>query len=308
MGRPKKVTLKSILFVPEINPRDPKARGSKARSLGIDALGEDNLKAMTSGIKANLKDTAQGPSIDGAIEPLLIAPPPLDLPKKYRDRLKDATFVLVDGYQRYEAIERSVGPEVRVPVKEIDAGTMAELMSAALEANSRHPLPLAESEKRAQVFRLLLLDFYDEGIDKLHQRYGGTFSRTTLHKYMRLAKFAREEAKLKDLPPGQLKTRLIDAIREALHPFYDVLTDSKGYPVPKCIAWWKEVVETGDISALVERKEAEELKRQQERDSYRKKLAETQQGISLEVQQTELKRALSIIDKELEERLDENFD
>lgn len=86
------------------------------------------------------------------------------------------------------------------------------------------------------------------------------------------------------------------------------MTDSKGYPVPKCIAWWKEVVETGDISALVERKEAEELKRQQERDSYRKKLAETQQGISLEVQQIELKRALSMIDKELEERLDENFD
>lgn len=307
MGAPKKVTLKTILCIPEINPRDPEARGSKARSLAIETLGEDSLKAMTSGVEDYLKETAQGLSLSGFTEPLLVAPLPTDLPRKYLVRAQKCDFVLVDGYQRYEAIDRSIGSDVRVPVKVTTVETMSELIELALTTNLRNSLPLAESEKRAHVFRLLLLGYFDEGIDKLHKRYPGGFGRSNLGNYMKVAKIAREEAGLSGLPPGRSIERLKDKVRAALYPYYDVELDTKGYPTYKSVKLWTEVMESGDITKLMERKKAEEERRQVEREAYRQSLSVSRQGVSPEVRRSELNRELALLEQELNERADENF-
>ncbi|AXQ97562.1 hypothetical protein [Pseudoalteromonas piscicida] len=269
MDRARKVPLSDILPVREIAIRDPFDSGSKAKAHALESLTKEHRKAIASGSKQGLIDTPKGKSISSAIEPLLVAKPPKDLPEYYKDNLKKSTFVLVDGYQRYAAIKSAHGLNVRVSIKEVKGDSLTELMRLALDANYRHPMILDAEQKRTNVFRLLLLGVHTQGVDSLMRIYGDSFSRSTLSEYIALAKYAREEANLKELAPEDVSTALRQTINDNIGDFVTVRCDAKGFPLKSTVKVWRHIRETGDIDAFFER-----YKKEQERtESETKELA-----------------------------------
>jgi hypothetical protein len=264
MGRPRKVALKTILALDEINARDPLASRSKSKEQAVEGLIDHHRKAIASGAKRDEIRSPQGLSIGPSIPALIVAKLPLDLPAHYRKRLTDETLVLVDGYQRYEALRRKYGLEVRISVQDTEAETMADLMRKALEANYRHPLPLSADEKKAHVFRLLLLGAFDEGIDRLLTQFSDVFSRSTLAEYKKAAEFARQEARIDGLPPEEAKIALREHLKVALGDLVPPRYDSKGYPVKAIVSAWLQIVETGDVSKWIEKREREAERRADE--------------------------------------------
>ncbi|NVK23753.1 MAG: hypothetical protein HWE10_02390 [Gammaproteobacteria bacterium] len=269
-GPSRKVPLNEILLIDEITPRGPLGKGSKGRQKVLDKLTDDHRQALTSEAALKAKSTPQGFSIGANIDRLKVAKIPRDLPTAYEKKLKGVSYVLVDGYQRYKAIAKKYGLETRVPIEELEGDTMADLMLAAYEANEKHPLLLTQDEKKAHVFRLMLNGLLmDKSIDQLYKMFSHSFGRTTIAEYKNAAKFAREEAQLEGLPPEQV----IDALREHLStPTVDLINpryDSKGYPLKETIVGWRSVVETGDITELLAKREREEEQRQsKEREAF----------------------------------------
>lgn len=266
MGRPRIVPLSTILVLEEISPRGPKESGSKARQRAIESLKDAQYKALTSIAEQEATDTARGASLGSSIPALVVCRPPKDLPKTYREKVRDKQYVLVDGYQRYEAIRARFGLAIRVNIKEIKAETMADLMREALALNYSHPLPLTEGEKKAHVFRLLLLGALDGGIDRLTARFSDVFARSTLANYKNLAEFARIEAKLEGLPPDEVRDTLRAAVRTTFAglDFISPRYDSKGFPTKGTLEAWRKILMGGDITPYVERAQREFARREEE--------------------------------------------
>ncbi|WP_206483266.1 hypothetical protein [Thalassotalea sp. G2M2-11] len=307
-GNSRKVPLKEILLIDEITPRGPLGKGSKGRQKVLDKLTDDHRQALTSEAALKARVTPQGFSIGANIERLKVAKIPRDLPTAYEKKLKGVSYALVDGYQRYKAIVKKYGLETRVPIEELEGETMADLMLAAYEANEKHPLLLTQDEKKAHVFRLMLNGLLmDKSIDQLYKMFSHSFGRTTIAEYKNAAKFAREEAQLEGLPPEQV----IAALREHLRaPTVDLINpryDSKGYPLKETVVGWKSVVETGDVTELLAKREREEERRQSKEREALTDFAATAKGYDEKVA---LKAAYALIGRlkdKLNDKPDEDF-
>ncbi|TGV20140.1 hypothetical protein E5N72_08655 [Pseudoalteromonas sp. MEBiC 03607] len=307
MGRARKVPLSTILPVKEVTAREPLDSGSKAKADALESLTEEHRKAIASGTERDVIPAAQGPSIGASIPPLLVAKPPKDLPENYKNRLTEDTLVLVDGYQRYKAIKSKHGLEVRVSIKEVEGNSMVDLMLAALEANYQRPLVISANEKKAHVFRLLLLGAHTEGADRLMKKYGDVFSRSTLAEYISLARFARTEANLEDLPLNDVKVALRGAIKDTLGDLLKIKYDAKGFPTKSTVKAWRMVLEGGDITPLIERAEKERERTKSEAQELAGDLSYILKGASPKAQVQALSMYLMKAKEQLDSKPDDSF-
>ena len=259
MPRLKKILLSNILPLEELNPRDPKAAPSKAKGDALVKLNEELRETLIYEAKQDASEPAQGLAMGNNIPPLVVCKPPVDLPGHYRSDITSETYVLVDGYQRYEAIRDAFGLDIRVSIKIVETPSLVALMREAMELNSRPQMPLTKGEKLSHVFRLLLLDGIEDGT-AWRKQFEGIASRSTLSEYKRLATFARDEANLHDLPFDEAREALREAVREGIGEYVTPRFDSKGFPTKSTISAWREVVETGDVSKWWAKKQAEREK------------------------------------------------
>jgi len=300
LGQRKKIPLSAIVRLEELNPRDSSASGSKSKEHALVSLLGEQRKSITSEADRRIRVPAQGPSLSGSDMTLVVCKPPKDFPYSYKDGLTDESRVLVDGYQRYEAISDAGGLEVRVSIDEIEVESMAHLMREALELNYRKPVPLSAKEKLSHVFRLLLLGEFDDRFPWRPQ-FNDIASTTTLSEYKRLATFARKEAGLEGLPYDKLKDTLSTRIEETFDGLLTPVYDSKGFPRKVTVSAWSQIIETGDVTKWVDQKAKAKEEEERETALYQQRKAEAAKGISAEVRAKVDRQDAAILRKEFED-------
>ncbi|MBN7827363.1 hypothetical protein [Bowmanella dokdonensis] len=266
----------------------------------------EHQKSMASEAKRDVKPTAQGPSLRGNIPALVVCKPPKDLPETYRAKLTDKTRVLVDGYQRYEAIKEAGGLEVRVSITEIDVNSTAQLMRKALELNYGNSMPLTRGEKLAHVFRLLLLGEFDDG-SPWRPQFEDIAVASTLSEYKRLADFTRKELRLEGLTFDQLRVTLVEGMRDVLGEFEAIHYDSKGFPSKRSVSKWEQVLRKGDVEAWRKEKTEEAARRAEELQDASRSLTKPLERMSPQTRVAVLQRQLAIARAELADQPDEEF-
>ncbi|MFC3033324.1 hypothetical protein ACFOEE_12410 [Pseudoalteromonas fenneropenaei] len=256
MGRARKVALKDLLLLPEINSRDFTASRSIAERRALINFREERIASLVTSANNNIKDTSQGIALSSTIPPLVVASLPKDLPKGYATKIKDKQYVLVDGYIRYDALGSAFGLDLRVPIEIVNASSMAELMTLNLDLNDNHPIPLTLTQKRAQIFRMMLHGhLFDLSLSQLETKYAGTLSKSAFGNYRSLATWVRETLNLEGEPYESYMPKLVKFTHEILQGLLVARFDDKGYPTKPTLSACRDACENG-LDKLIEQKEA----------------------------------------------------
>lgn len=247
MPRRPKVALNEILIIPEIHSRDAAISRSKAEAKALKHFREEVQGAILVTAKQDVSSTAQGEALGTAIPPLVVSEIPQDLPSQYRKDAKGKRYALVDGFSRYVAIGEAINLDVRVPVAVCEGKlSMTDLMTLSLDLNERHAIPLTKTQKRAQLFRLMIHgELFDASLNEIATKYGGIINRSTVSNYRSLAEWTREVLSLDEASFEEILPRLKDFTETTSSGLFTPEYDEKGYPVKATMTTLREIIENG---------------------------------------------------------------
>ncbi len=233
MGRHAKIPLKDIILVPDVNPRDGALAATKATSAVRAQLRRDQLQAMVHGIKQ--WDGTEGEFLR-TFGGLTVAEPPTDLPRPYKTQAKAGKVVLVDGYQRYEALRQTKGPDYLVTIKPVNAPTMKDLRALAFDCNfdlqGRYFAPLSQEDIWAHFMRTSLWQGYEGMTQKqIGQQLGGRVKASYIKDWVKVTGEVNDLISLNGCDDAQTKAKLREFLKNCLGVTHPSDFDSSGYPL-----------------------------------------------------------------------------